>query len=237
MASNTNFDDFSVYNHHIVPITVIVVLSNSDNTITIEDIQSEEYKTIQIPKNTYTRYSLVVVFDKNKRTKISERFMNREEESKLRFLHCGLVYGYNDTTISSEITHSPLGSSVSKLFLHNQSAQDIKLTSSEGNNNIHILSNNPTVVLYRGMWGNGIPLGTTFKDMNCIYSDYIVTKPITDLVYGTINTTYIPSYQGSIYTGENVQNQSKTFHPLSELQHYQFHKGVLIDNHYIPKNW
>jgi hypothetical protein len=228
----------TIFNHYAIPVNVII--SCIDKTvINIPNVPPNETKISYINKNLNTEYALVNIFNSRDGSKLASVILTNDMPTDVKHistLHCGLIYGYNDISLQSELTRSPLGSALPRLIISNKGAQNITLNSASGNSMTIPRSRDKSLV-YLGEYKTGIPLGTKFRDINNIFPTYELIKPITNLVYGVISTTYIPSYQGSFYPGENTNVDGKFFHPLSELSWYQFHKGKLIDNSYIPNDW
>ena len=237
-----NKEKFYVYNYYKVPITVLVDVlpkdadgSTSKAQITLVDkIPSGKYKAVSQDKwkHLVQKSKIRVVYEHDKA--IGESTLNLPLGKTIKALHCGMVSGHSDVAILADITKSPLGTALPRLRIVNVTPRTINLTTTGGN----LLTIPPAKsLLYWGEYENGIHMGVTFKDVNGILPDYTLTKPITDLFLGIISDIEIPLYRAAKIGGAFFDDEGIFYHPLSELDDFQLHRGAFIDKTYIPRNW
>ncbi len=252
------YNEFFIYNYYNVPICVGVVnyadkraailarnvpvggkigisLSKSNewmvkyNAVKIYREQDMPHNFGEKPKfeeNAYTHLS-------TRSDAIGESILTIPPNTSTKALHCGMNVGSDDIALSSDPVKSPLGTALSRLRIVNTSPQTLRLTTT-GNDFLIIPPGKS--YLYYGLWANGIPLGTEFKDVEGIIPSYRVLIPITDLFMGVISDIAMPLYN-DIKVGLAYNDAPGIVNNALEIHDIQSHKGMLIDPTYIPKNW
>ena len=240
-------NDFYIYNYYKVPITVKVVPKTPKNSIippriitVVENVEAGKRKGVKIDDviNYITNGATILVetYSNNNfvgTVILGKTIMTIPPNTSIRALHCGMVTAHDDFSDSSLLSKSPLGTALSHVRLINLTPRYLTLTTT-GSNKIIIPPNKS--YLYRGQYENGVAMGTLFRDVDKYLPDYELTLPVTDIFMGLISDLDIPLYRGSKLSGAYFDDPGVNYHPL-EIDPTQWHRGLLIDPYYIPKNW
>lgn len=227
---NNLFYSIKLHNHFKIDVDVIAMVGNLPLTIS-SGVKPKGYRDVSIPRP-LKKGDIVLVQTENN-ILLSKIFI---EEDGMTDIHFGMNTAHYDISVSSEPGKSPLGTALPMLRIVNTLSKTIKLSTSgvtQHPGNIEIPPGKS--MLYRGMYENGIPIGTIFTDVEEILQDFVVRRPVTDLFLGIVAPSHIYPYTGAKIGGDFDYTTSTIDFPLTF--NLQYHEGSKIDRTYIPKNW